>query len=156
MMKKWTLGNTLKTLLVATLCVFCLTLPMQPVAVAATQNYSVAFPGVVTIPIQVSGQYTATTAAVARFKLPFAARVIGVSCSARASGGTSPTLTIDVNDDGTTILSGDVTVTAGSVSEGTISTAAVADESVVTVDLTIGGTSPTWDDITVLITVVRT
>jgi hypothetical protein len=29
------------------------------------------------------------------------------------------------------------------------------DESVITMTLTIGGTTPTWDDITVLLTVVR-
>ena len=129
-------------------------LPAAP-AQASTPNYSVAVPGVEVIPIQLSGQYTSTTAAVARFQLPFKARVIGVSASARASGGTSPTLTVDVQDDGTTILSSPVSVTAGSVSEGTISAPAVADESVMTVDLAIGGTSPTWDDITVLVTVVR-
>ena len=124
-------------------------------ALAATPNYSMAVPGVQVIPIQLSGQYTATTAAVARFAMPFGCRVVGVSVSARASGGTSPTLTVDIKDDGSTILSSTVSVTAGVVSEGTISAPAIADESVVTVDLTIGGSSPTWDDVTVLLTVVR-
>lgn len=125
-------------------------------AQAATPNYSVAVPGVQVIPIQLSGQYTTNVTAVARFQLPFPARVIGVSASARASGGTTPTLTVDVLDDGTSVVSSAVSVTAGSVSEGTVANAAVADESVITVDLAIGGTSPTWDDITVLVTVVRT
>ena len=126
----------------------------HPVA-AATQNYSLAVPGVVTVPLQLSGQYTATETDVVTFALPFKARVLGVSASARASGGTTPTLTVNVLDDGTTILSAPLSVTAGSVSEATVSAPSVADESVVTVDLAITGTSPTWDDITVLITVIR-
>jgi len=127
----------------------------MPSARAVTPNYAIAVPGVVTIPIQLSGQYTTNTTAVARFAMPFKARVIGVSASARASGGTSPTLTVDLQDDGTSVLSAPVGVTAGSVSEGTIANPLVADESVMTVNLAIGGTSPTWDDITILITVVR-
>lgn len=122
---------------------------------AATPNYSPAVPGVVVIPVQLSGQYTTSTTAVSRFALPFAARVVGVSASARASGGTTPTLTVDVLDDGTTLLSAPVSVTAGAVAEGTVSVPVVADESVVTLNLAIGGTTPTWDDITVFLTVVR-
>lgn len=131
-----------------------LTTPMTTVS-ADTQNYSVSQSGVVTIPIQVSGQYIATTDPVARFKLPFAAQLIGVTATARASGGTSPTLTVDLEDDGTTVLSSAISITAGTVSEGTITSTSVADESLLDVVLTIGGTSPTWDDITVLITVIR-
>lgn len=123
---------------------------------AATPNYAVGTGvDVVVIPLHISGQYTATTAAVARFTLPFAAQVIGVSASARASGGTTPTLTVDVKEAGVTVLSAPITVTAGAVAEGTISDTALADESAITVDLTIGGTSPTWNDIVVLITLVR-
>ena len=124
-------------------------------APAATANYAIAIPGVLVIPVQLSGQVTTTTAAVVRFQIPFAANVIGVSASARASGGTTPTLTVDVQDDGTTILSAPVSVTAGAVAEAAIATASVADESEITIDLAITGSSPTWDDITVLITVVR-
>ncbi len=134
--------------------ILALAFACTPVA-AATQNYSLAIPGVVTIPLQLSGQYTATETDVVTFALPFKARVLGVTASARASGGTSPTLTVDVQDDGTTILSAPLSVTAGSVSEATISAPSVADESVVTVDLAITGTSPTWDDVTVLLTVIR-
>ena len=74
------------------------------------------------------------------------------------AGAAIPQLDVDVNDDGTTILSSDITVTAGSVAEGTLASttaATIADESVITIDLTIGGTSPTWDDIDVLITIYR-
>ncbi len=127
-----------------------------PVAApAATQNYSPAVSGVVVIPFHISGQYTATTANVVKFKMPFKARLIGVTATARASGGTTPTLTVDLKDDTVSALSAAISVTAGTVSEGTIANAAVLDESVMTVDLTIGGTSPTWNDITVFLTVLR-
>lgn len=125
-------------------------------AAAATSNVPSAIPGVLTLPVLISGQRTATTVAVVRFKLPFAARVLGVSATARASGGTTPTLTVDVLDDGTTILSAPISITAAAVAEGTVSAPAVADESVITVNLAIGGSSPTWDDIVVLITLFRT
>ncbi len=124
-------------------------------AVAATTNYPISQPGVVVLPFHISGQYTTTTANVVKFAMPFKCRLIGVGATARASGGTSPTLTVDLKDDTVSTLSSAISVTAGTYSEGTIANAVVADESVMTVDLTIGGTSPTWNDITVLITCVR-
>lgn len=122
---------------------------------AATQNYAVSMSGVVVVPFHVSGQYTATTNGVIRFAMPFKARVIGVGASARASGGTTPTLTVDLLDDGVSVLSAPIAVTAGSFAEGAIANASVADESVMTVNLAITGTSPTWNDITVFVTVLR-
>ena len=140
---------------VVAVCALAVAIP-APQARAATPNYGVQFP-VQVIPLHISGQYIATTAAVAKWNLPFKGRVIGVSATARASGGTSPTLTVDVLSGSTpaSILSGPISITAGTVSEGTVSTAAIADETPMQVNLTIGGTSPTWNDITVLITVVR-
>lgn len=123
-------------------------------AMAATTNYNLNA-DVEVFAFHVSGQYTATTAGVVRFALPFPAKLVGVSASARASGGTSPTLTVDAKEAGTTVLSAPFAVTAGAVSEGTITDTALADEAVITADLTIGGTSPTWNDITILFTVVR-
>jgi hypothetical protein len=125
-----------------------------PIAVAATPNYPPAY-SVTPIVLHVSGQYTATTTAVARFNVPFRCKLIGVGASARASGGTSPTLTVDVKAAGTTVLSAPITVTAATYTEGTITTSAIADEAAITVDFTIGGTSPTWNDMVVVLTVVR-
>lgn len=124
-------------------------------AQADTTNYAVTGNDMVLVPLHLDGQFTATTADAATIKLPFAARVVGVSATARASGGTSPTLTVMVEDDGTDILSSAISVTAGTVSEGTVSAPIIADESELTVDLVLGGTSPTWDDIDVLITLIR-
>lgn len=111
---------------------------------AATQNFSIAIPGVQLVPIQLAGQYTVTEAAVVRFALPYPARL------------TSPTLTVDARANVATVLTAPVSVTAGSVAEGSIGTATLADESVIPIDLAITGTSPTWDDITVVLTFVRT
>lgn len=126
-----------------------------PPAIAATTNYSTAIGGVVVIPFNISGQYTATTASVVKFAMPFKCRLIGVGATARASGGTSPTLTVNLLDDTVSALSSAISITAGTYSEGTITNAVVADESVMTVDFTITGTSPTWNDITIFITAVR-
>ena len=71
------------------------------------------------------------------------------------SGGTSPTLTVDVQEAGATILSAPISITAGTVSDGTISDSNLADESLITINLAIGGTSPTWNDITVLLVLKR-
>ena len=126
-----------------------------PAARAATPNVAVGAGQVAVIPIFIAGQRTTTTAAVARFTMPFPCDVLGVTASARASGGTTPTLTVDVQKAAVSILSAPVAVTAGAVAEATVATAAIADESAMTVDLAITGTNPTWDDIMVLITVAR-
>lgn len=123
---------------------------------AATKNYSEVVTGIQVVPFHISGQYTATTAGVVKFQIPFKAQVLGVSATARASGGTSPTLTVDVKEAGTSILSSAISITAGTVAEGIVSDTSLADESAITVDLTIGGTSPTWNDITVILTLRRT
>lgn len=121
-------------------------------AFAATQNYSSI--NVELVPLQISGQWTATTASVVKFAIPAKMKLIGVSATARASGGTTPALTVDVLAGGTSVLSAPISITAGTVAEGTITTSAIADESVVTVNLAITGTSPTWNDITVMLTFV--
>jgi hypothetical protein len=120
-----------------------------------TKNFPLGA-GVLLLPLHLSGQYTANRTAIARLKLPFAADLVGVSASARASGGTTPTLTVDVQKGGVTMLAAPVAVTAGAVAEATIvASSQIADESVITIDLAIGGTTPTWDDITVNLTLVR-
>lgn len=145
--------KTLHMLVLTAAALMAVVIPLAP-AQAATQNYSVVEP-VAVVPIFISGQRTTTTTSVIKFALPYKAKLIGVSATARASGGTTPTLTVDVLKGGTTVLSAPIAITAGTVGEGTVSVSALADESVITVDLTIGGTNPTWDDITVLLTVVR-
>lgn len=147
--------NTLYTVAAALLALGAVLAATAPAA-AATPNYAVAVADMEVITLHLSGQYTASTTAVARFAMPFPCRIVGVAASARASGGTSPTLTVDLKDDGTSVLSSAISVTAGSIAEGTVANPTVGDESAMTLDFTIGGTTPTWNDITVLVTVVRT
>lgn len=134
----------------------CALMPVASVQVhAATPNVTPGAGQVVVIPFHISGQYTASTTAVVRFAMPFPCTILGVGASARASGGTSPTLTVDLLKTAVSVLSAPISVTAGSYTEGTVSTATVADEAAITVNLAITGTSPTWNDIVVFITVVR-
>jgi hypothetical protein len=132
-----------------------LTLALPGLTLAATTNPSPGSPGYIVLPITMNRQYTATTASVFKTKLPFPCALINVYATARASGGTTPTLTVNVLEGGSTVLSAPISITAGTVSEGTITDSSLADEAVITVDLAIGGTSPTWDDIDVVLVLKR-
>jgi hypothetical protein len=147
--------HSLKKILLAALLMLAVFMPaLSP---AATTNYGIAVPGVVAFTFQYDGQFTTTTAGVTRFAMPFKARVIGAQASCNTIGGSAtPTNSVDINDDGTTILSADMGVdTADTVEFGTIASAVIADESVITIDFTITGTSPTFDDCTVVLMVIR-
>lgn len=122
-------------------------------AQAATQNYSTDV-NVTPVAITLSGQRTATVAGVASIKVPSKMKLVGVSATARASGGTTPTLTVDVLAASTSLLSAPFAVTAGAVAEGTIATSTITDETVVNINLAITGTNPTWDDISILLTFI--
>lgn len=113
----------------------------------ALANYQVAF--------TCTRQLTASVTGLFAFQMPFAATLVEVSAYARASGGTSPTLTIDVKEGGSSVLSSPISVTAGSTAVATPSDTSIADNAEITIDATIGGTTPTWDDITVVLTFKR-
>lgn len=130
--------------------------PWAPqLAWADTVNISPASSNYHILTFSLNKQYTATTTGVLRFKMPYPATLITVQATARISGGTSPTLTVDILEAGVTVLSAPVAVTAGTVAEATITDANIADEAVVTANLAITGTSPTWDDITIVLVVAR-
>ncbi len=146
----------MKKVLLSTLISAVLMLGLVAAAVAATPNPSPASPGYMVLPLQISKQWTTSTTAVVKFKAPFPCVLINVYATARASGGTTPTLTVDLKEGATSKLSTPINITAGTVSEGTLTaTTRIADESVLSVDLAIGGTTPTWDDITVLVVLKR-
>ena len=113
----------------------------------------------VLLPIHIAGQRTADAVEAALVKIPFKCDIVECTATARDSGGTSPTLAIDVQVGTTSILDDPVDITAGAVATGTltntVSGVAVADGAEISVDLDVGGTSPTWDDITVLLTLAR-
>ena len=120
---------------------------------AAIANTKLANPNAYyTIPLTMTRQLTASLTSAFLFRVPVDSTLVSVGASARVSGGTIPTLTVDVKEAGVSVLSAAFSVTAGSWSTGTISDSAIAATNDVTIDFTIGGTTPTWDDITVLLT----
>ena len=125
-------------------------------AAADTQNYSEVVTGVQIISLPTMGIYTATRTGLVEFQIPFKAKVLGVSAKARASSGTSPTLTVDIKEGGTSILSAPFSVYSTETSSGTLSDTTLADESTISLDLNIGGTSPVWQDIMTILTIRRT
>jgi len=126
-----------------------------PSAQAATPNVAISNPGVMLIPLHISGQYTTTVSSVSRFSMPMPCDLVGVAGSARFSHGNSPLLNVDLKAGGVSVLSAPFYVSSSAVSEGTIATAAIADEATMTVDFGLGGTSPAFYDVTVLLTCVR-
>ena len=104
-----------------------------------------------------SGQRTATVT-VQLCQAPWPGRVANPAANARASGGTTPTLTVDLQVGATSKLASAMTVNATPV---WVSGTPAADPSVAAGDdlevvLTIGGTNPTWDDVVVEFDLVRT
>lgn len=104
------------------------------------------------------GQYTSSVANLTTFQMPFKATVIEVSVCARdidtADG--DETYTVDIKEGGTTILNSTMNITAdNTVVVGTLDDTTLADNAKITVDLTLGGTSPALDDLTILMTLKR-
>ena len=108
-----------------------------------------------TIPICKTGQYSATVDPVATFQMPFAATLVEVSACARDIDTTdgNETYTVDLEEAGTSVLSSAISLTADNTPVvGTVSDSSIADNAKMEVVLTLGGTSPTLDDLTVLLT----
>ena len=111
--------------------------------------------GVFTIAIHHEGQETATLNPTAAFQMPFAATLTEVSVHARDidTTDTDETYTVDIEEAGTSVLSSAISITADDTAVvGTISDSAIADNAKIEVVLTLGGTTPTIDDLTVLLT----
>jgi hypothetical protein len=125
-------------------------------ASAAIANTKLAAPNsFFTICITKTGQYTATLDPIATFIMPFGATLTEVSATARDLdvAGTNA-YTVDVEDDGTTVLSSAIALTADNTPVvGTVSAGTIADNSKMEVVLTLSGdTTPALDDLTVLLT----
>lgn len=121
-------------------------------APAATNNIAVGAGQVMVFSFHVSGTVSATQASVVRFAMPQPCDLIGVGANARAIVGTTNTL--DVKVGGSTVLAAPITFAAATTYyEPTISTVAIADEAVVTADITIAGTSVS--DVTLVLTCAR-
>lgn len=121
-------------------------------ASAATPNYPETAPGIQAIVLPIQGTYTSTVIPV-RWTAPFKMRIIGVSVSARDVSGT---VTVDIKEAGTSILSSAITCASANVTyEGTISDIYIADEAAVTIVVTISGAGAYVSDITLVMTVRR-
>lgn len=123
-------------------------------AMAATQNFP---PGtsVYAIPLHLSGTYSAGLSGVAAIKMPYGARLIGFTGMSRATTGPTTTMhTADLRAGATSVLSAPLGLSTVGVTEATIATAAIPDETTLFVDLNMG-TLSTVLDTTLLLTVVR-
>ena len=142
------------------IALICLTILFSGITLgqAATTNYSETISGIQVVPVTFSRVLTATATPVT-FKIPFKAQIIGVSAHASTIDltTTDETYTVDIKEAGTSILSAAISVVAaGTVYEGTVSDNYIADEALVTIVVTLGGTTPILTDLTVLLTIRRT
>jgi hypothetical protein len=122
---------------------------------AAIANAKLAAPNsYFTLPLTVQGQITSTLDPVFTFQMPFSATLVEVSATIRAiTTGGAETYTVDLEEAGTTVLSAPISITASNTPVvGTVSDATIADNAKMEVVLTLGGASPTVDNLTVLCT----
>ena len=144
--------RTLFQILAAVAVVAALALPIAAPVQAATPNIAVGAGQMFVVPLHISGTISATTAGIAKFNMPMPCTLLGVGASSQAIVGA--TNTVDVKVGGVSVLSAPITIAAaGTYTEGTVATSAIADEGVITVDITINGTSLTHT--TVLLTCAR-
>lgn len=120
-------------------------------AIAATQNYSGA--ALVMMPVHIQ-QATASASSVASFQVPAKMKLIGMSATARAASGVTDTLTLNLRAGATAAISTPLAVSSVAVSEATITTSTIPDETVIHIDTAVGGTSPAWYDISVLLSLI--
>ena len=108
-----------------------------------------------TVALHHEGQETVTLDPAATFQMPFAATLVEVSVAARDidTADADETYTVDLEEAGTTVLSSAVSIAADNTPVvGTVSDSAIADNAKMELVLTLGGTSPAIDDLTVLLT----
>jgi len=74
--------------------------------------------------VAASDETTAITTGTAKttFRTPYPLQILGVKASLTTAGGTSGTTTIDINDDGTSILSTKITIDQGELTSETAAT----------------------------------
>lgn len=132
------------------------TVPDDDVNLGAIANALLAAPySYFTIALSVNGQETATVDPAATFQMPFAATLVEVSVCARDidTTDTDETYTVDIEEAGTTVLSSAISITADNTPVvGTVSDSTIADNAKIEAVLTLGGTTPTIDDLTILLT----
>ncbi len=132
------------------------TIPDADVNLGAIANTLLAAPKSYTITaLTHDGPETGTVDPVFTFQMPFAATLIEVSICARDidTGDANETYTIDIEEAGTTVLSSAIAIVADNTAVvGTVSDSAIADNAKIEIVLTLGGTSPQIDDLSVILT----
>ena len=105
---------------------------------AAVTNPSPGSPGYMMTVIPIAATINSTTdgTGLYRFKMPWPATLVGASAIVKTTGSGN-TVTIDVTEAGTSVLSSAITANESTVTEGTISDSAIADEAVIGIDVTV-------------------
>lgn len=133
-----------------------MTVPDADVNLGAIANSLLANPySYFTVALSVNGQESTTVDPTATFQMPFAATLVEVSVCARDIDTTDgdETYTVDIEEAGTTVLGSAISIAADNTPVvGTVSDASIADNAKIEAVLTLGGTSPTIDDLTILLT----
>ncbi len=121
----------------------------------ARPGYSNALPGPrsIVITLKDSNALAAFGAGTRKFRMPGRAKIIGVTINLQGKGGTYVTATIDIQDDGVSILTAPQSIAAAVAGtpidvEGSGLAAGAADvrkDSVMSIVMAeAGGTAPTW------------
>lgn len=150
------------SILTALLLAFTVLLPFLAPPPPSVEAAAPAFPGggsaVMPLTFHLSGQFTASKTGIVKFSA-MDMRVLYVTASIQAKGGTQGTTTLTVNNGASAVTNAmDLSGTAGTIVEATLVTAQrnVAKNTAITADLVItGGSSPTIDHITLVIWVQR-
>lgn len=133
------------------LCLASMSVSIAPRdAMAATQNY--AGVPLVTLPVHLDSS-TASASSVASIQVPAKMKLIGMSATARAASGVSDTLTLNLRAGDTAIIASPLSVSSVAVTEATISTSAIPDETVLHIDSALSADAA-WYDIDVLLTLI--
>jgi len=122
---------------------------------AAIANTKLANPNsFFTMAFTSDGQHTATVNPLFTFQMPFAATLTEFSAAARdIDTAQNETYIFDLEEAGTTVLSTTAALTADNTPVvGVISDSAIADNAKMEIVMTLGGSTPTIDDLTVLLT----
>ena len=142
----------------ALICTAVFYFPPAKTAWAATANPSPASAGYETIVFYIPGSISSTVTPIA-FKSPWPYRVLSISAYARAITGGNSTYTINVLNGATSILSTPLaiaTTQAATVLDAVLATTHnITDEATVSVVLTLGGSTPTIADLTLIMAIKR-
>jgi hypothetical protein len=138
--------------------------PAGPTAAGSTNSTQLATTAFVkasspkVLIVAASDETTALTTGTGKitFRMPYAMTVTGVRASVTTAQGSGSTLTVDINEAGTTILSTKLTIdnsektSTTAASAAVISDTALADDAEITVDIDQVGTSPAGLKVTLI------